>query len=243
MSLCIPVRNFSYSTVEDDRKLHYESIKKYFRENSQTENNLQQRKIFGLCMSLLEDIVQKNPEINKVIDVGFGTGDFTLEFAKHFPQFKQVIGIDFLKEIVDIAQEKTENYKQVTFMQGDAMNMPFNDRNFDITICMDVLHHTYSKDFTKAIGELARVTNRYIILEIRNKKNIFHFWYTHILQPIFYNALAIYNTAINEVNNIIKNYDFKLEVARRIASSRWNCRRLVLMYKRINANKHFEEIY
>ena len=119
-------------------------------------------------------------------------------------------------------------------MQGNILNIPFDDRYFDVTICIDVLHHIHSDDFKTAIGELTRITDKYLVIEIRNKKNIFHLWYNHILQPLFFKELPIFTTSIDEVNNLIDEYNFELDVARRIASSRWSCRRLVLVYKRDN---------
>lgn len=236
------MQDFNDSTSKRDRKFHYEQIKNYFREDvfnkneyyETSKNNIRQRMTFDLCISLLEDIMQNNVDITKAFDAGCGTGDFTLELANKFLQFRQIVGIDFLQEIVGIAQEKTQQFEKVTFMQGNILNIPFDDRYFDVTICIDVLHHIHSDDFKTAIGELTRITDKYLVIEIRNKKNIFHLWYNHILQPLFFKELPIFTTSIDEVNNLIDEYNFELDVARRIASSRWSCRRLVLVYKRNN---------
>ena len=232
------------SIKNNDKNLYYDSIKKYFREDACAKNRYyentkispKQREIFDLTLSILEDVTKNNPKLTKALDAGCGVGSFTFELSQRFPQLKQIVGVDFLKEIVSVAFEKTKNDKKISFIQADLLNMPFDDRNFDLTICIDVLHHIYSDDFKIVIKELTRVTEKYLLLEIRNKKNIFNFWYNHVVLPLFYRNLPVHTTSIDEVNNFIKEHNFKLHLARRIASSRYSCRRLVLVYKRADEN-------
>ena len=238
--ICSDVNDFRTPSPDNDKNLHYDSIKKYFREDActkngyyeTTKNNLKQRKIFDLTLSILEDILKNHPDLTNALDAGCGTGSFTVELSQKFPQFKQIFGMDFLKEIVTIAFEKVEHNKKISFLQADILNIPFDDRSFDVTICLDVLHHIHRDDFKNAIKELARITDKYLILEIRNKINIFDFWYNHVVLPLFYRNLSIYTTSIDEVNNFIKEYYFQLKLAKRIASSRFSCRRLLLVYER-----------
>jgi SAM-dependent methyltransferase len=240
--ICGPVKDLQTSSMDADKNLHYDSVKTYFKDEARTKNryfktaknSLKQRKIFDLCLSLLEDITKHHSKLIKLMDVGCGAGNFTLEFGKKFPQFKQIVGVDFLKEIVDAAQEKVKQNKKISFIQAELLNIPFNDKTFDVTICIDVLHHIHSDDFKCAIEELMRVTDKFLILEIRNKKNIFNFWYHHVVQPFFYRNLPIHVTSMDEINHVAGECHFQLYLSRRIASSRFSCRRLVLVYKRIN---------
>ncbi len=50
----------------------------------------------------------------------------------------------------------------------------------------------------------------------------------------FYKDLPIHVTSTDDVNDIAKECHFQLYLARRIASSRFSCRRLVLVYERID---------
>ena len=158
-------------------------------------------------------------------------GNFTLELV-NCEQFKKIVGIDFLKETLRLACENTELFERVTFIEGDLLNIPFNDRSFDITICLNVLHHIHVKDFSNAIQELARITNKYLILEIRNERNIFNFWHNHITLPIFYKDLPIYTTSTNDVNYLMTNHNFQLQTIGRKTLLSQICGRFVLTYKR-----------
>lgn len=239
------MQDFCYSATRKNKKLHYEMTKEYFRESAlhkkgyydaknrgKLKHDIWQLKIWKICTSILDKLLQNNPEIIKVIDVGCGKGDFTVELAKRYPQFEEIWGIDFLKEAFDIARENAKQFGKVFFKEASLLNIPFKDKNFDLTICINLLHHVHIDDFNRAIEELARITDKYLILEIRNKKNIFNFWYDYILLPNFYKDVPIFTTTISEVSNLLKNHNFRLQMVRGIFPVSWVCRRLVIVYKR-----------
>lgn len=240
------MQNFKQSHSNKDKISHYKLVERYFRESAinkggyhdaknkgKFKHDAQQLKIWEICTSILDKILQNNPKTMKVIDVGCGIGGFTQELAKKYPQFDEIVGIDLLKEALDIAEKNTMQFDRVSFTEGNVLDIPFNDRNFDVTICINLLHHIHIDDFERAIGELARITDKYLILEIRNKDDIFDFWYTYILIPLFYKDLPVYTNSVSEVNDVIKNHGFRLQTARGIFPKSWVCRRLLLTYKRV----------
>jgi len=244
MNADIDVKDSKCSKLEKDKKLHYELTKKYFIKNAsfrekyyitknteEIKKEIGKRDMWDIYSSSLDGILQNNSESKSVIDVGCGMGNFTLELVNR-EQFRRMVGIDFLKETLKLACENAKLFKRVTFIEGDLLNIPFNDRSFDITICLNVLHHIHAKDFGNAIQELARITNKYLILEIRNKRNIFNFWHNYITLPIFYKNLPIYTTSTSKVNSLMSNHNFQLQkVGRKVLLSQI-CGRLVLTYKR-----------
>ena len=225
-----------------DKTGHYESTKQYFRENLQEEQgyyeaektDIRQQKIFNLCFSLLDALFKDQNTVTTAVDIGCGMGYFSRELIKRYPQFHQIAGIDFLQEIIIHAREQSVETTKIVYIIGDLLRIPFPDQRFDVTFCIDTLHHIHRDDLRTAIRELARITNKYLILEIRNRKNLFHFYFTNILEPIKFRRLPICTTSIEEISDIIKEYGFTLEIARRIAHSKWNCRRLVLVYRRVD---------
>ena len=240
----IDVKDFNCSKLEKEKKLHYELTKKYFRKSAnfkeeyyttknteELKQEIRKRDMWDIYSSSLDEILQNNSESESVIDVGCGMGNFTLELV-NCEQFKKIVGIDFLKETLRLACENTKLLERVTFIEGDLLNIPFNDRSFDITICLNVLHHIYVKDFSNAIQELARITNKYLILEIRNERNIFNFWHNHITLPIFYKDLPIYTTSTNDVNYLMTNHNFQLQTIGRKTLLSQICGRFVLTYKK-----------
>ncbi len=239
----------SYSNEE--KELHYKLIKDFFRETANNKlgyydtknvekltHDSQQNKILEICIKFLDKITKNCSELSKIIDLGCGIGDFTIDLAKRYPQFKEIIGIDFLDEAIELSKKYEKKFENVKFMKNDLLNLPFRDRSYDISVCINVIHHIHITDFEKALNELARITDKYLILEIRNKKNIFNFWYKYFALPILFRNLPVYSCSVTEVNNILKNQKFVLEMTKGIYSRTWICWRLLLIYKRVNVNRN-----
>jgi ubiquinone/menaquinone biosynthesis C-methylase UbiE len=234
------VKNTSNRLYNQEKNKHYDSIKKYFTNDDTSDEktarifkiDVKQRKIYDLTLSLVKEIRKQDPTIKKAFDAGCGRGDFTLELVGMFPHFSQIIGVDFVTELIAQANHLTRKNKNIFFYQGDLLHTPFPDRYFDLVICVDVLHHIHTDDLEDAITELTRISDKYLIVEIRNKKNIYHYWYTHVVQPLLYKNLPIYTTSMDEISSLAEKNLFDLYDAQRIATSRFSCRRLVLVYVR-----------
>jgi SAM-dependent methyltransferase len=223
-----------------DKKSHYNLVENYFKKNILKKKGYYDKplpRVYGTCTLILDEITHNNHEIKKLIDVGCGVGTFTLELEKNFPQISEIVGMDFLKEVVATAKEKARQLNKVTFVEGNILDIPFENRTFDVTVCTNLIHHIHRDDFKKAIEELARITDKYLLLEIVNKKCILDFWYTYITIPIFYKDLPVNTNSISDVNDIINAHGFKLQTARGVFPINRLCRQLILVYKRVDINE------
>lgn len=72
---------------------------------------------------------------NRVLEIGCGTGIFSVFFAQ---DGVQLISIDICQEMLDQAKRKTSN---VEFKIDDAENLSFPDNHFDTVVASSVLHH------------------------------------------------------------------------------------------------------
>lgn len=75
--------------------------------------------------------VDRAPE--RVLDVGCGTGEGTLFFAREFPQAR-VRGVDLSEEMVRAAVAKVglDPEGRIAFKVGDASSLPYPDESFDL---------------------------------------------------------------------------------------------------------------
>ena len=239
------------SKNSEEKKKHYRLTNEFFRESAtykmgyyDAKNKLslkhdpKQYKIWKICTSFIDKQIKNNKKILKVIDLGCGIGDFTLDLAKRYPQFNKIIGVDILDEIIEIARKKEEISDKVTIFKGDLLNLEFDDRSFDLSICINVFHHIHPKDFEKAVKELSRITDKYVILEIRNKKNYFNFYYKYFALPFYYKNLPVTACSIEEVNNMFELHNFKPVIAKGIYPRTGICWRLILIYKRAEITKN-----
>ena len=219
---------------------HYSLVKNYFSKNAQNQNgyfarsqkNKKQQKMYTICLSLIHDILKDPTAQVSALDVGCGFGDFTRRIAEQNPQIRTIIGVDFLLEVVDTATKNTIDTSRITYVLGDIRHLPLSPTSFYLTICIDTLHHIHEQDFSIALQELAQVTESFLLIEIRNKKNLLHQWYLRFLVPFLYKDLPVTTTSLNNVNQIIEPLGFHLHAAQRLELSKWNCRRLLLLYQR-----------
>lgn len=91
----------------------------------------------------------------KILDVCTGTGDIAIYFARLLP-CAQIVGVDFSPEMLKIAAVKAQEFKNINLTEGDALNLPFEDGEFDISFISFGLRNL--TDIEKGLQEMKRVT-------------------------------------------------------------------------------------
>jgi SAM-dependent methyltransferase len=74
-----------------------------------------------------------SPAPERVLDVGCGTGEGALFFAREFPQAR-VRGVDISEEMIAAAVAKVglDPEGRIAFRVGDAARLPYDDDSFDL---------------------------------------------------------------------------------------------------------------
>ncbi len=93
--------------------------------------------------------------VGKVLDVCCGTGDITQRIAAADPSV-MVVGIDFSAQMLEVARERTQGMDNVMLVEGNAMELPFDDDTFDACVVSFGLRNT--PDYEQVVREMARVT-------------------------------------------------------------------------------------
>src|SRR5881397_719259 len=88
---------------------------------------------------------------DRAIDSGTGAGTLALALA---PLVREVVGVDIVPELLERARKGAP--ENVTFVEGDATQLPFETGSFDLACSRRTLHHIGHPE--PAIAELARVT-------------------------------------------------------------------------------------
>jgi len=229
-----------------EKKAHYELVKTYFNKDAfeyrhyyegdnieEIQYKLRRRNDWNTYTSVLDDLLMTDRTMDSVVDVGCGIGNFLFELISR-KQFATVVGVDFLKETMRVAQDKKQYFGTVDFIQSDVLNLPFRERTFDLTVCVNVLHHVHREDFAKALEELTRITKSYLMVEIRNSNNVLEFFYEHVTFRRKFRNLPQHTTSVPELHHMLEHNGFTIASIKGRFPATWMCRRLVCVYKRID---------
>jgi len=96
-----------------------------------------------------------------ILDVATGTGRAALLMARGGAD---VTAVDASEQMLQVARKRAaEEHAQITFKRGDAHALQFQDREFDVVICLRLLMH--APDWRKVMAELCRVAERLVIFD------------------------------------------------------------------------------
>lgn len=118
----------------------------------QTSRGLLTPRAAVVWQRLIRELI--GPDAKDVLDVGTGTGLLAVEIAK---AGHRVVGSDLTPEMLEQARLRSVRERvDVTWSEGDAMNLPFETGRFDVTVSRHVLWTM--PDPAKAFSEWIRVT-------------------------------------------------------------------------------------
>lgn len=95
---------------------------------------------------------RKNPRA--VLDLCCGTGDLAFALSDQLPNAR-VVGLDFVRAMLDCAEGKRADHRTVEFLHGDAVSIPFADSTFElVTIAFGIRN---IPEIDRCLDEIARV--------------------------------------------------------------------------------------
>ena len=171
------------------------------------------------------DIVWRNKFIkslnfsnhDKVLDVATGTGDVAFAIRKKYKS--EIIGLDLSVNMLEKAKQKSKKYKidDISFIEGDAESLPFDDNTFDKLVISYGLRNLGNCE--KGLSEFYRVlkpSGKIGILEFLHPKStiiarIFKFYFNKILPRVaslFSNSKA-YRYLPESVENFLSADELK----------------------------------
>ncbi|MCL4160322.1 UNVERIFIED_CONTAM: hypothetical protein GTU68_067102, partial [Idotea baltica] len=134
-------------------------------------------------LSMLPKAIDK-----KVVDICTGTGDLLPILSKRFSggNSENVIGLDFSANMLSVCREKHSEFKVI---QGDALNLPFEDNSFDVaSVSFGVRNYA---DLEIGLSEIYRILKpgaSVLILEFGQPKvpvfSSFYKLYSKYIMPI-----------------------------------------------------------
>lgn len=90
----------------------------------------------------------------RILDVGCGGGQFALRLADHFTDI-ELVGVDLSPAQVARAQKRTSRHDRLSFVEGSALDLPFDADTFDLVYSVGSLKHWPDPEL--GLRECARV--------------------------------------------------------------------------------------
>ena len=140
--------------------------------------------------------VSKDRDFNSgaLLDVATGTGDVAFRLHHNSPE-AQITGIDLSEGMLEIAREKLKKnlpskVKQITFIKGDSMDLPFDDNSFDlITVAYGVRNFENLRKGYSEIYRVLRPGGRLCVIELSCPRHpvtraLYNLYSRHIIPTI-----------------------------------------------------------
>jgi len=197
-------------------------------EKEEILRHIRTRDMWSIYTSCLDGLIVDNTEMKDVVDLGCGMGHFVLELEQR-DHFNRIVGVDFLRNTFQLALESNGLFDGVSFIEGDILRLPFPSRSFDVSFCLNVLHHIHRDDIAQVIDEIKRITKQSIIIEIRNRDYLFNFWYAYVVHRR-YKHLPMNTMSVGDLMTCLNPFT----CIRIIGKRRFHrlSRRLVLIFQR-----------
>jgi demethylmenaquinone methyltransferase/2-methoxy-6-polyprenyl-1,4-benzoquinol methylase len=131
--------------------------------------------------------VLRDPK-TKVLDLCCGTGDLAFAFRREAPGAAEIIGADFVPEMLVRARAKSAaSAAKIEFVEADALSLPFADAGFDLVSCAFGFRNL--ANYERGLQEIRRVLKpggAVAILEFAEPRGkifgaLYRFYFRHVL--------------------------------------------------------------
>lgn len=99
---------------------------------------------------------------DRVLDVGCGGGHYLRSLKNTIQVPFSYTGVDITPEYIELANKAWANEADTHFAIGDIYDLDYDDNEFDIVMCSNMLYHLPSIE--KPVSELLRVCNKVLAL-------------------------------------------------------------------------------
>jgi ubiquinone/menaquinone biosynthesis C-methylase UbiE len=124
----------------------------------------------------------------KVLDLGCGNGRLFFSYLKDFKV--EYYGVDNSEKLIEIARKRIFNFQfsifnkfsMPNFQIGEMTELPYQDNQFDVIICIATFHHLPTKNLRlKTLSEVYRILTPGGYLLMTN----WHLWHKPYLKHFF----------------------------------------------------------
>jgi demethylmenaquinone methyltransferase / 2-methoxy-6-polyprenyl-1,4-benzoquinol methylase len=159
------------------------------------------------------------------LDVACGSGKLTAELAR-LAHGGRVVGLDFSPQMLEVARRE---HPRLEFIEGDALNLPFEDASFDAATIAFGLRNL--ADPVRGLREMIRVARRAVVLEfVRPPRGIVgaaYRLYLRTLLPAVGGAISGDRAAYRYLSDTVDSYRTPDELRAMAVQAGWKNVRVI----------------
>jgi len=135
---------------------------------------------WALRKSLLQEIDQSKLSEFSVLDVGAGSGEILKEialFARHRKRKAFLVGLDLNPLSAKSVAAEGGRFREISSVQGTALDLPFIDGAFDYAICSLFTHHFTDDGVVEILREMKRVSRRGVcVIDLHRERGAYRMY-------------------------------------------------------------------
>lgn len=125
-------------------------------EDSRLEQSWQGQLEYFTTMNYIRRFAKEG---DKILEIGAGTGRYSIALAK---EGYDVTAVELVESNLEVLKKNSSDVENIKSFQGDALDLGrFGENTFDVTLVFGPMYHLYEeKDVHKALEEAVRVTKK-----------------------------------------------------------------------------------
>lgn len=136
----------------------------------------------------------------RVLDAACGGGDISrriVDEARKLGKLVDVIGLDLSAKVLDYAKRSSSDYPEITFIQADMLNPPYEAGNFDIVILTSVVHHLEPEEVITALQAARKISRGHVIAVDIVRSRLAHLGFCLITRILHFSPVTLHDGAIS----------------------------------------------
>ncbi len=154
----------------------------------------------SLKATLLHDVETEHLPSFSILDAGAGSGELlrvAATWARQTNREFSGVGLDLSERMAESILEESERFDEITSVRGDALQLPFDEAQFDYVICSLFTHHLLDEQVVQVLREMSRVAKRRIFVIDLHRHPVAYFLYTTLGKLFLHNRLVRHDGALS----------------------------------------------
>jgi ubiquinone/menaquinone biosynthesis C-methylase UbiE len=154
----------------------------------------------ALKQTLLKDVEHNSLRAFSVLDVGAGSGELlrvAASWARETGRTFRGVGLELNERSALAIREESTSFPEISSVRGNALELPFQDDEFDYVMCSLFTHHFVDEQVVHILREMDRVAQRRIFVIDLHRDPVPYFFYTTLGKLVLKNRLLRHDGALS----------------------------------------------